>query len=223
MLKYRCCNISLQPSMDKSQLRTDHIKGIKGDWGGTGRKPKFEKLFEKWVGPRQFRFKWRQSHSCPSLCSPWCSDHTQPVQSWSIWNSFVLGWIKAHSSSRSDPVSAHTEGRRRTRWDGEREQEQDNESSALDWLKVLWNCTFREKEFERSAGRKGLWTKDYTQLSSWKQDLLYPWGLTNFTAYLNWFPLIRWARVFISSWNPLGATFLLVLKLSSEVWWSRNL
>lgn len=100
----------------------------------------------------------------PPIPSRWCSDHTQPVQSWSVWNSSVLGWTKACSSSRSDPVPAHTEGRRRKslgKWDGEREQEQDNENSALDWLKVLWNCTFREKVWEgcwqKGAVNKGLY------------------------------------------------------------------
>lgn len=77
MLKYRCCNISLHPSMDKSQLRTDHIKGRNGDWVCcTGsKKPILQKLFGRWAGPRQFRSKWAQRHSCPSLCSQ-CHVHT---------------------------------------------------------------------------------------------------------------------------------------------------
>lgn len=34
-----------------------------------------QKLFERWAGPRQFRSKRRQRHSCPSLCSQ-CHVHT---------------------------------------------------------------------------------------------------------------------------------------------------
>lgn len=103
VLKYS----SLHPSMDKSQLRTDHMKVRNGDWGVTGsKKTILQKLLSLWKVGRS-KAAWIQveteallpSSLLPLPCSHplplrWCSDHTQPVQSWSVWNSFVLGWIK---------------------------------------------------------------------------------------------------------------------------------
>lgn len=74
VLKYS----SLHPSMDKSQLRTDHMKVRNGHWGVTGSKNQFCKsfcLFERWAGPRQLGSKWRQRHCCPYPCSH-CHVHT---------------------------------------------------------------------------------------------------------------------------------------------------
>lgn len=154
--------------------------------------------------------------------------HRVPAASWSVWNPLAVGWIKSCSSSGYD--HARIGACRRQEWeslgksdgDEEREQEQVKESSGLDWLKVLWNCTSREKESLSGVLADGLWTKDYTQLPSWKQHLLYTQRVTNFSA--SWKDsCLSCEQEYFYFFFIRSTIFLGVPKLSSEVRCRRNL
>lgn len=116
MLKYRCCNSSLHPTMDKSQLRTDHMKGRNG--------VSLAAILQKFLSLWKMGLDPSGDRGIPALISAPSAMFTPPPITMMFWShtacaelislKLSCSWLdQSCSSSGSDPVSAHTEGRRK--------------------------------------------------------------------------------------------------------------
>lgn len=127
MLKYRCCNISLHPSMDKSQLRTDHIQGRNGDWGGTGSKKQFCKSSLK-GGQVQGSLDPRGDRGIPAPLSAPSAMFTPPPLTMMFWShtacaelvclKFICSWLDQSSQQLQvwPCVSTHRRHKEEKSW-----------------------------------------------------------------------------------------------------------